>query len=325
MKSAFLAAGLVLLMGCRRTEAPGESAKAQLTPDAPTPVKVARAAQRSLDDVVTGPGHTAAQSQQKVRAPFAGTLLDLRVSDGDVVRRGQAIGAIVSRESEAALSGAREMLREAHSPAEREDAERAVALAEQNLVRKPILATADGPILSHVAASGDRLAEDQEILTIADASSIVFLADLPQNDLPRVRSGQRAAVDLGGGRRPLSGSVHSVLPGANTADFTGPVRIDLPRSAEQLALGLFGMARITVAHRDNATVVPDAAVLRDDVSGTSRVASVENGRVHWFPVTPGLRQDGVTEISGAPLPPGASVIVAGMVGLPEGKTVAVQP
>jgi multidrug efflux pump subunit AcrA (membrane-fusion protein) len=61
----------------------------------------------TLSEVVTGPGHTAALSQQKVRAPFAGTLVELRVTDGDTVRRGQVLGTIVSRESEAALAGAR--------------------------------------------------------------------------------------------------------------------------------------------------------------------------------------------------------------------------
>jgi RND family efflux transporter MFP subunit len=216
------------------------------------------------------------------------------------------------------------MAREAQTPAQRADADRAIALAERNVVRKPLLATADGPILSHAAASGDKLSEDQEVLTIADASSIVFLADIPQNDLPRIRPGQPAVVEIGGGRGPLAGRVHSILPGANPADFTGSVRIDLPRPAEHLALGLFGTARVTVGARSGALVVPDAAVLRDDVSGVSRVVVVANRRAHWVPVTVGLRQDGRTQITGDGIAPGALVAVSGMVGLPEGKAVAVR-
>jgi multidrug efflux pump subunit AcrA (membrane-fusion protein) len=317
---------LALLSACRGREGSAASPSASsATPDAPTPVRVATVGRMTLAEIVSGPGHTAALSQQKVRAPFAGTLVDLRVVDGDLVRRGQAVGTIVSKESEAALSGAREMLREAVTQAQRADAERAIVLAERNLVRKPVLATADGPVLSHAAAGGDRVSEDQEIITIADASTIVFLADVPQNDLARIRPGQPAQVEIGGRASVLAGSVHSTLPGANAADFTGSVRIDLPHAAERLALGLFGSARVTVASRPAALVAPDAAVVRDDVTGVSRVVAVVNGRAHWLTVTPGLKQNGVTEISGPDVAEGTVVIESGMVGLPEGKSVSALP
>ena len=310
---------------CHKTEKEAEgSAKGEAAaPDAPSPVRVAPIARRSMSELVSGPGHTAALMQQKVRAPFAGTLLELRVTDGDVVRRGQPVGTVVSRESDAALSGAREMLREAHTPAERTDAERAVALAERNLVRRTLVASADGPVLSHAAAAGDRVSEDQEVLTIEDASSIVFVADVPQGDLSRVRPGQRAGVDLGAGRAENPGTVHGILPSANAADFTGAVRIDFAGAA-RLPLGLFGTAKIVVGERRDALAVPDAAVLRDDVSGISRIAVVTGNKLHWIPIAPGLHQEGFTEISGAGVPTEGQVVVSGMVGLPEGKTVAAQ-
>jgi multidrug efflux pump subunit AcrA (membrane-fusion protein) len=323
-----LALTLAVASGCgKKAEKEGEGAGASkaeaAAPDAPTPVVAAAVSARDLAVVVSAPGKTAALNQQKVRAPFAGTLTALTVSDGDRVRRGQVVGTVVSRESEAALSGAREMLRDSHSPAERADAERAVALAEQNLVRKPLMASADGAVLSHAASAGEKVSEDQEVLTIEDASTVVFVADVPQTDLAKIRDGQRATVQLGSDPRAIPGTVHSILPGANAADFTGSVRVDLPAAAARLALGLFGMARIVVGERPGALVVPDAAVLKDDVTGVTRVASIAGGKIHWLDVKPGLRQDGVTEIAGAPLQPGAQVAVSGMIGLPEGKTVAV--
>lgn len=305
--------------------APEAAGKADPAPDIPTPVQVATVASVDREDVVTGPGHTAALSQQKVRAPFAGTLVALTASDGDFLRRGQSVGAIVSRESEAALSGAREMVREARTDVQRADAERALALAERNLVKKPLAASADGPVLSHAAASGDRVAEDQEILTIADASSIVFLVDVSQNDLARVRPGQTVRVELAGRPAAVAGRVHAVLPGANPADFSGSVRVDLPAAAEKLATGLFGTARVTVSRRPGVLVVPAAAVIRDDVRGTSQVAAVANGRAHWMAVREGGSDGGQVEISGPGVTPGLVVIVSGMVGLPEGKSVAVAP
>jgi HlyD family secretion protein len=315
---------LLALMACRGDVPKEGSSASEATPSAPTPVRIAAVSRADLPVFVSGPGKTTALNQQKIRAPFAGTLTELSVSDGDPVRRGQRLGSIVARDTEAALSGAREMLRDARNDAERRDAERALALAEKSLVRRTLVATSDGAVLSHAASTGDKVAEDQEILTLDDPSSIVFLADLPQADLPRIAAGQRARIEIAGQTRPLEGTVHAVLPGANPVDFTGSVRIEFLRPAPRLAVGIFGTAAVLVSQHRGATVVPEAAVLRDDVSGVSRVAVVDQNRAHWVNVTSGLRQQGLTEILAPALAPGQRVIVSGQVGLPEGKLVAPQ-
>jgi multidrug efflux pump subunit AcrA (membrane-fusion protein) len=317
---------LAAALSACRDDPPVETAPASgASPAIAIPVRVAPVTRATLWEVVSAPGRTAALAQQKVRAPFAGTLTELSVGDGDRVRRGDPLGTIVSRDSEAALAGARQMEREAKTDAEKQDAARAVALAERSLVRAPISAPADGAVLSHAAARGDRVAVDQEILTIADASSIAFLADVSQGDLGRIRPGQPVTVEVAGQPARLRGTVHDVLPGANTTDFTASVRVDLRGLSGVPPLGLFGTARITVAEHRNAAVVPEAALARDDLSGTSRIALVENGRAHWIDVTPGLRGAAGIEITAPPLSAGQSVVVSGQVGLTEGAAVAPRP
>ena len=330
MKARSIAALLVLAAACRAGNYPKKHVRAPViqnrpsAPSAPTAIRVAPITRATLPLVVSVPGRTASLTQQKLRAPFTGTLTELKVADGDPVSRGQILGPIIARESEAALSGAREMLRQAATPAERSDAERALALAERNLVRKALVASWNGAVISHTASAGDRVAEDAEILTMSDSSSLIFVADVPQSDLPRIRPGQKVTVDLAGGRAPLPGAVHAVLPGANSADFTGQVRVDLPVAARTGPIGLFGTARILVGERTGVAVVPDAAVLRDDVSGVSRVCLVTGGKAHWIDVTTGAKDSGRTEIVSPPLEDGQAVIVSGLVGLPEGKTVSAE-
>ena len=330
MKRPFvLLAVAFLAASCRRGEDP-EAAKPKTgEPSAPESsaiaVSVAPLVTATVADVVSSPGKTAALAQQKVRPPFAGTLVELRVSDGDRVRRGDALGEIVSRDSEAALAGAREMLRDAKDAAEKADGERAVALAEKSLVRAEIRAPSDGAVLSHAAAKGDRVSEDQEIVTIADASSIVFLADVPQSDLGRIRRGQTARVELAGRASALAGTVHDVLPGANPADFTVPVRIDLSGLGEIPPIGLFGTARVTVGEHRDVLVAPEGAVVRDDLTGASRVAVVGGGRARWVGVKVGARGPSGLEISAPGLAAGQMVVVSGQVGLPEGAAVTPRP
>lgn len=323
-RAAAILLSLLVLPACAR-EREDKPAATESSAPAAVPVRVAAVVRATLAETVSGPGRTTAFSQLKVRAPFPGTLTELRVLDGDAVRRGQVLGSIVSRDSEAALAGAREMRRQAASPAEQRDADRAVALAERNLVRAPLLSSADGRVLSHAASQGDRVSEDQEILVIEDASSVAFVADVPQADLGRIRPGEKASVEIGGRERPIPGVVRTVLPSANPADYTAPARIDFLGAEGRLPLGLFGTARITVGRRENAIVVPEAAVLRDDVSGVSRLAVVKEGRARWLVVTTGAREAGQTEILSGGLAEGDRVVVSGQVGLPDGSPVSVQP
>ncbi len=316
---------LLIAPACRDRDPETPPAKAPAPPAVGVPVRIAEVSRKTLADTVSAPGRTAALAQQKIRAPFAGTLVELSVTDGDRVREGQAVGAILSRDSEAALSGARDMERQARTDAEKSDAARAVALAEKGLVRAAIVAPADGTVVAHGAVRGDRVSEDQEILTLADTASWAFLADVAQSDLVRVRPGQPASIDLAGRSGRISGTVHDVLPGANAADFTVPVRIDLHGLTAPPPLGLFGTARITVAERRDVPVVPEAALLRDDVTGAARIAVVDRGHAHWLDVTPGLRTDGVVEISAPRLEAGQTVVVSGQVGLAEGTPVAAAP
>lgn len=320
-------AWLVLVLGCSRGADPStqRAPGADTTAAVGTPVQVAAVARATLPVTVSGPGRTEALRQLRVRAPFVGTLLSLTVADGDRVERGEAIGAVVSRNSEAALAGARAMLDDARTPQEQADARRALELARQGLVQSPLRAPEAGVVLGHAANQGDLVNEGDEIVTIAAAGSIVFVADITQDALPRIHRGQPATVALAAQPAPARGTVHAVLPSASSDRLTAPVRIDLAAELRPVAVGLFGTARIVVGEARDVLVVPAAAVLRDDISGSSRVALVTGeGRVRWVAVTPGVGAAGLVQIE-SPLALGDRVITGGQVGLPDGAPVRVVP
>ena len=160
---------------------------------------------------------------------------------------------------------------------------------------------------------------------MAARDSLVFVADLAQTELQEVRAGQTVRIALAGQSAPLAGTVHGILATANPSALTAPMRIDLTDPGRIGAVGLFGTARITVSHRVHVPAVPAAAVLIDDVSGTRRVAVVEDGKAHWVQVQTGLASGGLVEITSPKLPPGTMVIVDGQVGLPEGAPVVDLP
>jgi multidrug efflux pump subunit AcrA (membrane-fusion protein) len=304
-----------------------EAAATTDTTTAATPVRAAPIERADLDVIVTAPGRSDALRQDRIRAPFPARLVALRVTEGDKVAAGQVVAEVVSKNSEAARQGAEQMLAAARSPQDSADAQRAIQIARQALVRQPLRAPAAGVVLSHAAEEGDYLDEGEVFLTIAEAGAVYFNAQVTQSDLARVRAGQRARVDMPAvGAAPVGAVVHGVLPAASSQTLSAPVRLDFSPPRPDLALGLFGTAGIVVGRARNAIVVPAAAVLRDDVTGTSRVAVIDSASMaHWVVVQTGAQQGDRVAISSPPLVPGQRVIVQGQVGLPDSTRVQIRP
>jgi multidrug efflux pump subunit AcrA (membrane-fusion protein) len=318
----------VLFAACRGRTVGQDSARVDSAGAGATPVSVVEIRLADLGVTVSAPGRTDVLRPLHVRAPFAGAVASLSVADGDRVTAGAKMGTVVARASIAALAGARAMLYAARTDAERSDAQRALDLATRNVVESPLQAPEAGVVVSHTANAGDLVNDGDDILVIAPAGAVSFIAQLAQSDLPHIRPGQSVAVDLAAHAAPLSGRVHGVLPAASTENLSAPVRIDFVAGGGAIGTGLFGTARIAVGERRQVPVVPEAALLQDDVYGTTQVAIVgpaPDRRAHWVRVTPGVRDAGLVEILAPSLPPGTIVIVSGQVGLPEGAPVRAQP
>ncbi len=332
---AALFAGSAVLSGCGRDATsvgtgPEAAAAEPAAPEqAPTPVgvpvEIAPVRHENVDVAVKASGRTEALRQGRVRAPYASRLIALRVADGDAIKKGQVMAVVVSKDSQAALDGARQMLAAARTTADKADAERAVELAKRDLVRQSLRAPADGVVLSHSAEAGDYVDEGEVLVTLAETDSVFFRAEVPQSAVDGVKPGQQASVSLPAvSAKPIPAVVHGVLPLASTENFSAPVRLDFSSARPALGLGLFGTARIVTARHADATVVPRAAVLTDDVTGVSRVAVVDgDGKAHWLDVTTGVTDGDSVEIVKPAIAGNARVIVDGQVGLPEGAKVQV--
>lgn len=310
---------LLLLIGCSHP-ATEPSAEASDAGETRVPVQLGTARQMTFEETVQAPGATQALFEHKVRAPFPGTVARLSASDGARVSQGQVVAELLSQESEAAIAGAEAMAKAARTPHEKSDAARALELARSSGVTRLLRAPVSGVVLAHHASAGDVVASGDELLTIADPRAIVFVAQVVQTDLPRVHAGDPVTVSLASVEKPIPGKVQGVLPSESAAALTGPVRIDL--SSQVTGVGLFGTATIVTGRRTGALGVPRSALLRDDVSGVTRVARVAaDGTAHWVEVRPGLTGGDWVELAGSTLRPGDRVITGGQVGLPEGAKV----
>lgn len=226
----------------------------------------------------------------QISARVSGRLDRLDVFEGAPVRAGQQVGLLFSpdyvsaqreyllaRNAVRALSGpgtadlledARATLAAARSrlqvmgassaEVERLDATGAI---EQHLVlRAPI----SGVVIRRNVDPGAFLGVGDSPGTVADLSSLWFVANAYESDLPRVRIGQGAELEVDGAAlaAPLRGRVSFVAPVIDPQTHTVGVRIDVPNPRGALKPEMFARATL-FAGVATLPVVPRRALIQD--------------------------------------------------------------
>jgi RND family efflux transporter MFP subunit len=122
---------------------------------------------------------------------------------------------------------------------------------------------------------------DMNLYTIADLSRVWVVADLYEYELPWVKAGQRASVELSymPGVR-IEGEVTYVYPFLDPKTRTARVRIELPNPDGTLKPDMFANVGIETETRAGVLAVPEEAVIR---SGTRNLAVIALGGGRFEP------------------------------------------
>jgi len=288
------------------------------------PVVVRRLEQGTLRETVKTSGQWRVADSVTVFAPFRAYIETLRPHAGDPVTRGQTIGMLVTYESRAAVRGAEILVQQARTASEREEAESALRLAKRDLVSVPLLAPTTGTVLRRSVEPGSEAAEAGELLTIVPLGSVVFEAHVPRADAARVTTGQHAQVGMDGSS--VIATVERRLPQASEGDQTALFWLAPGVRAPFGVLGRFGNATIETGAAHEAILVPDSALVEDDLTGEIRIARVVPGSIAvWTQVRLGNGDEGHHELLAPALPAGTPVVIQGQRGLPDSTQVAPRP
>ncbi|HEY6100112.1 MAG TPA: efflux RND transporter periplasmic adaptor subunit, partial [Anaeromyxobacter sp.] len=151
------------------------------------------------------------------------------------------------------------------------------------------------PVGGHVARrnvlKGLFVQSGQELFQIADLAVVWVLADIPENEIARIRVGQRSAFELASypGER-FSGRIRLVYPALNTGTRTLQARIELANRGLRLRPGMYGDVTIETGAREVVTVPAEAIV----DTGEHRYVFVDRGGGRFEPraVRPGASSRG---------------------------------
>ena len=336
-----LAAVLLLAAGCSRTPAP-----AAATAETPFLVETAPVILSTEPVPVEMAGVLSRRTEAALSFKPGGVIATVAVRTGDAVSAGQVLATLRLDEIDAAVAQARTGVEKARRDLARvealhadhvatlenlQDARSALELAEAGLrsaefnrQRSVITAPSAGQILRRQAEPDEHAAPGRPILTFAaDGDGWLVRAGVPEREIVRLQTGDRATVALNGGRE-VAATVTQIAGGADPATRT--VEVELQPAGELAPgqrSGFIVNVRLYPQPVPARAAVPVSAlvegralqaslfVLRAD-GHTVRRQPVELEAIH-----------GPTAYLRTALPAGSRVVTTGAEFLTDGRTVRV--
>jgi RND family efflux transporter MFP subunit len=313
--------------GCRQK--PGDDEGNQSAAKATVTVKVGSVTERDAIVIVDAMGKTDALRKEKMYAPITGRIVALNVLEGTEVKTGDVLAIIQTKESEATILGARSMLNSAVNSEQKSEAERILKLAQSTQNSVHVLAKFDGIVSTRSVSEGELVAENAELFTIVDLSTIDFLADVPLRDVSSIRRGARASVRFQSIPEKLfPASVDAVNPQTDIQSQTVKVRLRFSNSNNSLRsllrTEMIGTAQITTGIRRHALFIPKAALLRNDEDNSYSVIMITaDSLAKIIPVTVGTSDEFDSEIRSDQIRSGMMIVTEGNYALTDSMRLSV--
>ncbi|MGA2187887.1 MAG: efflux RND transporter periplasmic adaptor subunit [Steroidobacteraceae bacterium] len=154
-------------------------------------------------------------------------------------------------------------------------AEAQLAEAEARLARAEIRAPSDGIILTRNVEVGQTATSGGEALfRLSEGGEVELRGQVAEQDLPLLKIGQDASVQLTGTTQSYAGKVRLLGAVIDPQTRLGTVRVAL-QPDPNLRPGAFARAQVTVSNAER-TVLPQTAVLIDEKGSYVLVVNAEN-------------------------------------------------
>ncbi len=327
-----------------RSEPQAPAPAAAAPPRAAPPVETASVEVERVTEEVEALGTLAANESVVIAPEIAGRVTRLGFKEGERVKEGQLLVALDSailetevKQAQANLDLARDTYERARALAQRgtgtqvalEQAtaqlaanEASVALAKARLERATILAPFGGVVGLRSVSVGDFVAVGQNLVTLTDIDPIKVDFRVPEIFLGKVKDGQAIQIRLDAiPDRAFEGKIYAIDPVVDVNGRAIRLRAQIPNPDLALKPGLFARVTIVVDARENALLVPEAAVIPE---GTGRaVYVIHDGKARLTKVEIGKRLPGKVEITQG-LSAGAQIVTAGQMRLRDGAPVDVK-
>ena len=343
-------AGYAVMGGGRRAEAKDDKLAVALQF---LPAEVTRPSKAEMPARIEFSGPLVAPGTVIVRAKAAGTLVSLAVAEGSRVRAGEALGQLdlgelryrvaernatlesnkaqydqAARQYEAnkglaannfiaqtALDNSRAQMETAK--AQWQAAKAQLDTSEVLLSQAALVSPINGIVAKRWTLPGEKVAAEQQLLTIVDLSRLELAGLVGTHDIGRLHPGMAVQVTVEGEDRPVEATIDRISPTAEPGTRSIGVVLRLANADERLRAGQYAVAAVEVPDTTERLTLPDTAV--SGGNGQDEVWTIEQGALVRHSVTVGRRDErsGRVEIVRG-LSPSAQVLAARFDNLREG-------
>lgn len=262
----------------------------------------------------TSIGSVVSDQRVEVASRLSGYIREIRVQEGDRVRRGQVLARLDAadveggiRQAQAGVGAAEAAFRDAQTDLERfqrlfergsvsdnelrkirlkHDAARETlnqaragfdtARAQRNYAE--ITSPVDGVVVARAKRVGDLAVPGAPLLTVESGRGLLFETFVAEGQVAAIAAGQPAQVSIDSLPAPLPGRVTRVVPSGDPATRSYQVKIALPETPG-LMPGMFGRAGFAIGESKAPVVPRQALVERGGLRGVFVVDG--EGRAHF--------------------------------------------
>ncbi|WP_319402826.1 efflux RND transporter periplasmic adaptor subunit [uncultured Anaeromusa sp.] len=268
-------------------------------------------------------------SEAQVREAYSrNSLATISAKRYQTLFEAQAVSAelVEVKQNEANVAQANYEAAQASLAAARKEVAKAAAeqgAVEKQLANLQLVSPVNGLIVSRDAEPGATVVAGQSVFHLIDQSTLWVKTRIDQSRFYGISVGQAASIVLRSRQdAPLAGKVARLEVQGDSVTEERFVNVAFDDLGELVPLGELAEVTIDLPAIDNALVVPTAAVKR--LNKQNGVWLVDNGQLHFQPVTIGAQTpDGSTQIIDG-LNPGDAVVVYSPKQPTEGMNVRVE-
>ncbi|MCP4683327.1 MAG: efflux RND transporter periplasmic adaptor subunit [Desulfobacterales bacterium] len=194
---------------------------------------------------------------------------------------------------------------------------------KDQLIKMKIKAPVSGFVLERHALPGQWLGEGDPVVTLSMLNTIRVMVPVPERYVPALNTGDPCRVIFDAfADRTFEGIIAAVIPRADEATRTFPIRIEISNPDGLIKGGMLGRATLPIGKPYKTILVPkDALVLSE--AGKS-VYVVNSQSAHIVPVKTGYALGPLIEVKGD-LKAGQKIVIRGNERLRPGQAVRIIP
>ncbi len=286
-----------------------------------------------LDNAEYRQAQTQAEADLAVaRANFAEAESLLKIADRELARVNTLKERGVSSESEQDTIQANQLARSAHLDVTRAQVTRAVAAVETARIRlgySDVTASWQGGNDYRVVAEryvdeGSTVGINEPLLRVVEMDQVIAVFYVTERDYRLLKPDQSVSLETDAyPNEVFVGRVARIAPVFRASTRQAKVELLVDNNDLRLKPGMFVRIRVVLESIEDATIVPESAlVTRDDKVGVFML-NPDGVTVRWQEVEPGIRQGHLVEVVTNELLKG-SVITLGQQLLDDGSSVTVQ-